>query len=381
MRTAGTATLAALGGSYELVVWADVWYNNQLVLSNIPVTSGSITSDIGQDVASRLQLTIADSTGKLAPLYPTDPLACYGQEININVGVAGGAAEAEPLSLGWFRIQDIDIHHAWFQIPSGAWRSGGCTIEITALDRMSILADARLLSVDQPNPGVTIFSEVRRLLGGMVPMGTIDLELVNVQVPTKIVYESDRVKNIAALATSLGAIVQMDANGYLNIKKATAYGDTPVWTFTAGTGGTIIDYTIHVSRDGVYNAVFVTGEANGDLAPCISIAYDLDPVSPSRWGGPFGQVPLFYSSPLIDSYAAADRAATTRLNDIIRGRDREFTFSVVPNHLIELDDPVQVILPDRIIPGRVTKMTLPLTPGSMSITIRSLDSSIVVIGD
>jgi len=381
MRTAGNATLATLGGSYRLSVWADVWYANQLVASEIPITGGSISFDISQDISSRLEIVVGDSGRDLTPVFPTDPLGCYGQEININVGVAGGSALAEPLSLGWFRIQHTEVNQKWYRNSSGAWRSGGSVINVTALDRMATLADARLLAVQQPPLGSTVFSEIRRLLGNLVPMGVIDSELADAQVPSNIVYEQDRVVNIVSLARALGAIVKMDSNGYLNVKRATAYGDTPIWTFTAGEGGTIIDYSVQMSRDGVYNSVMVTGEANQDLAPCIAIAYDLDPNSPSRWGGPFGEVPMFYSSPLITTYPAAQMAAATRLNNMIRGRDREFTFSVVPNHVVELDDPVEVILPDRTIPGRISKLTLPLTPGSMSVTIRALDSSIVVIGD
>jgi hypothetical protein len=46
------------------------------------------------------------------------------------------------------------------------------------------------------------------------------------------------------------------------------------------------------------------------------------------------------------------------------------------NFLLELDDPVTVELPDRSFDGRIVKMTLPLRPGPMAVTVRALDSSL-----
>jgi hypothetical protein len=56
-----------------------------------------------------------------------------------------------------------------------------------------------------------------------------------------------------------------------------------------------------------------------------------------------------------------------------------YTFSTLPNFLIELDDPVRVQLPDRLIQGRVVKLSLPLTPGAMTVSVRALDSFVTSI--
>ena len=381
MRTAGTGVLSTLGGSFKLQTWVDVWYNGNQIIDNMPVSEGSINYDITQDVQAQLQFKAADATGELVALLPTDPLACYGQEVNVSMGVSSGAQVAEPLSIGWFRIQDQEAEQKWIKTPSGQWRSGGSSIEVVACDRMQVIADAQMLVVSQPPTGATIFAEIARLVRGLVPMGTINVNLTNAQVPASIVYDKDRLKTLKALASALGGVLSINANGLLDVDVATPYGATPIWTFTIGDQGTISSYKMKMTRDGVYNAVMASGQATTDLAPVSAVAYDNDLASPTRWAGPFGQVPLFFDSPLLTTHAMAATAATTRLNNDARGRDREYTFSVVPNHLIELDDPVRVNLPDRVITGKITKMNLPLTPGAMTLTVRALDSSVVVLGN
>jgi hypothetical protein len=377
MRTSGTDLTTAFTGSYQLITYADAWYGGDQTADNLPVVGGSIEYDLDSDQRSTLKLTVASSDGALVPLLATDPLAPYGQEINISMAlVASGQAQTDPISIGWFRIQEPDATQKWLRRSSGAWRSGGAKIELTALDRMAILADARFLTADQPQAGATVLGEIARLVSDLVPMGDIDAGVDDKAVNSSIVYTEDRVAAIRSLAASTGTIPFIDSDGALRVHLPTAYGATPVATLTVGAGGVIGDYATAMTRDGVCNVVIATGEASGDLAPVQGIAYDLDPNSPTCFGGPFGSVPMFYSSPLLTTQAMAEAAAKTLLNSSRRGREREIVFSIIPNFLLELDDPVLVVLPDRTIAGRIVKMTLPLTPGAMSVTIRALDTSI-----
>jgi hypothetical protein len=381
MRFAPAGVASALGGSFQLLSWADVWYDGSPVLEQLPVTDGKIDFDIDQDVHGTLSLTVADADGSLSPLLPTDPLNSFGQEIHVSQAViSAGSPLAQPISVGWYRIQNSVTHQKWRRLPSGGWRSAGAQIEVTAHDRVAILADARFLAGDQPASNTTVLSEIARLVRGLVPLGNVDNTLSDRGIPKAIVYEQDRVKALAELADSIGAVIAIDSDGQLALRLPVADTATPVWTFTVGDGGSIIDYTIESTRDGVVNAVVATGEATGsDYAPVVGYAYDLDGASPTLYGGPFGRVPAFLSSPLLLTAASAGAAAATRLNTYKRGRDRVYTFDTLPNFLIELDDPVKVVLPDREIAGRVVRLTLPLTPGAMSVSVRALDSSVTSI--
>jgi len=346
---------------------------------DLPVTEGSITFDYDADVRSTLDLVIISDDPALLPLDFTDALQPYGQEVQVSMAAAASGKQAiEPTSIGWFRIQSAEQRERWRRKSDGTWRFGGFVYMLKAQDRMQILADARLLTPMQPLTTGTVFSEIERLNEDLVPVGDFSTALTDAAVSKSIVYEDDRLASMLALARSIGGDLTIDSNGQLVLRKPTQYGADPVWTFTCGDGGDVADYNIVTTRDGVINAVVARGEASTDHAAVQGVAFDNDPASPTRWGGPFGDVPLFYDSPLLLTATAAAAAATTRLNNYRRGREREFVVRVPPNFLLELDDPVQLELPNRTILGRIVKMQIPLRPTSMDVTVRALDSNVTV---
>jgi hypothetical protein len=405
-------------GSFELVAYVDAWFSNLPTRANLPIVGGTIEYTLDADVQATLHLTVVDSDGTLVPRRAGDILAPYGQELAVSMGanVSGQPVTDNPIPIGWFRIQQPTAHEKWLRTPPPAaatgtlavtagftgglldtlgrpsaalpakpvdvargWRHGGAVIEVVGLDRMAILADARFLTMSQPPVGATVFSEIARLVGDLVPLAGFDAALVDVTVPSGVVYQDDRVAALKALAAAVGGVLRFDAGGALRVAVPTPYGAVPVHTFTVGEAGDVVDYETTMTRDGITNAVVATGEASTDHAPLMAIAYDTDLGSPSRWGGPFGRVPEFFSSPLLTTAARAAAAARALLANERRGREREHTVQVVPNFLLELDDPAQIVLPDRMITGRIVKMALPLTPGLMSVTVRALDTADVLI--
>jgi hypothetical protein len=386
VRFADDNLTSALQGSFELITYADVWYDGEVIYDNLPLDSGSVEFDWDQDIQATLKARIPDPDGLLKPQSPYDPLNVNGQEISISQAIrAEGIIDSDPIEVGRYRIQESRVKSKWRKRPDGVWHRPSSFINVTALDRMQVLADARFLAPTQPPAAATVKSELSRLIGDLVPLGDFAATLTDAAVPRGTIYEDDRVAALQALARSIGGTIVIDPSGAAVLRQPTQYGATPVWTFRVGsdegfdaTTG-IADYELVLTRDGVINAVVATGEADPDHAPVQGVAYDLDGSSPSRWDGPFGQVPLFYSSPLLLTNAAAGAAARTRLNNYRRGREREYTVTVPPNPLIELDDPVLLELPDLTVTGRVVRMTLPLTPAAMQITIRALDSSVTVV--
>ncbi|MGH9251577.1 MAG: hypothetical protein ACRD0W_18955, partial [Acidimicrobiales bacterium] len=69
---------------------------------------------------------------------------------------------------------------------------------------------------------------------------------------------------------------------------------------------------------------------------------DLDPDSPTMYSGPFGKAPMFFTSPLITSNAMAQKAAATRLQNIL-GIEEGLRFSAIPHPALDLGDPIQVV--------------------------------------
>jgi hypothetical protein len=365
------------------VSYCDAWYAGDLTVDDLSIEDGSIDYDIDADIEATLNAVFDDPDGTLVPHKETDPLASYGQEINVSMSVVGvGQGLADPISLGWFRIQDCESNEKWLRKPNGQYRHGGAQHQITALDRMQAIADDPFLAPQQPPAAATIFGEIVRLSADLVPIGLFDPSLSDALVSRAIVYEGDRVAAMRQLAQSVGGALRFNSDGALYLAAPTVAGALPVWTFNVeatGVDGDIISYNSKVSRDGVVNAIVATGEAATDQAPVLGVAYDLDPGSPVRWGGPFGKVVGTFSSPLLTTSGMAGTAARTVLNNSRRGRERDWTFDAVANFLLELDDPVQLNLPDKTILGRIVKMSLPLRPGTMSVTVRALDTSVTEV--
>jgi hypothetical protein len=143
-----------------------------------------------------------------------------------------------------------------------------------------------------------------------------------------------------------------------------------VATFTDGDGGTVATAERTSTRDGVYNAVKATGAQSGDTPPVSAVVYDTDAASPVNWNGPYGHVPMFYSSPLITTTAEATAAATTRLGNVRRG-STAFKVDALIDPRLQVRDVVRVRTGTIAGVGRIDSMSIDLAPGAsgrMSLT-------------
>ena len=102
--------------------------------------------------------------------------------------------------------------------------------------------------------------------------------------------------------------------------------------------GALLGSAVGESREAVYNAVTASGEnLSDDFPPVTATVEDLDPTSPTRWGGPWGKRRRFYSSPLLTSTAQASRAAAAILATST-GQARTLTVDSVCNPALEDGD-------------------------------------------
>jgi hypothetical protein len=121
-----------------------------------------------------------------------------------------------------------------------------------------------------------------------------------------IVVEESRYDALREIATALGKVMHFDGEGRLVIRSAPSPTGPPRWSVRAGQGGVLVNAARSLSREGVYNGVVVRGEGGDTTAPVLAVVVDGDPRSPTRWGGAFGKVPRFWSSPLITDAEAAE---------------------------------------------------------------------------
>jgi hypothetical protein len=120
-----------------------------------------------------------------------------------------------------------------------------------------------------------------------------------------------------------------------------------------------------------FNAVVATGESTSNDTPFRGVAYDLDPASPTFYGGKFGRRPTFWTSPLITSTGMASSSARTMLQKQL-GLAESLTIPLSPHPGLEPGQPVKVLRPDMGIDTihQVDHYTLPLGAGAGQLDTR-----------
>lgn len=361
---------AALQGSVRPLMVVDAWYDGSPVMTDVPVSGGSVDLDTDRTIHGSLSLEAASSDDSLAPRSWDSPLAPFGSELQVRVGFQTSRGN-EFVSLGWYRIDSSDPKEEWqfYDDPTDpdapklqAYK--GTTVAVESADRMSHLDDARFLSPETPASLSSVQAEIVRIAGGIVPLASW-AGVPDAAIPASIAYQTSRVQAIQDLAGVMGYKARMNANGQLTLVPVASTGD-PVWTITVGSEGTAVNWSRKLDRSQLYNGVVASGTTAEGVA-VVGIATEQD--GPLRYGGPFGRVLYGHSSPLITSTSAAQADATTRLASLIRDRVVPVTVRCIAHPALELDDIVALELPDATLTGPVSSIQWPLPPTSMELTV------------
>lgn len=333
---------------------------------DMPVVSGAVELDATADVFATLDLVIPGVdpvTGR--PWFPrraVDTLAPYGAELFVRVGVdLGDRTLWSPL--GYFRIDDLDQSDA----------SDG-PIRISGSDRMAGIIDARLVEPVEFGRSATYAQVVTALVQDTHPLAVVafDDDSGDRSIGRRLIVEEDRYEALRDLAESLGKLVWWDGEGILRVADAPD-ATAPVWHIRAGRHGVLVSAQRRVTRQGIYNAVVAQGEATSG-APARAVVADDGPRSPTRWGGPFGKVPRFYSSPLLTTRGQARAAAASILRRSL-GMPYSVSLGAVTNPALRPHDPILVTLRDGSRDLHIVDtMSIPLTAGGgpMQLSTRSM---------
>lgn len=288
----------------------------------IGIEAGEIVYDATARVWSSMQMETPgideyDGSSRF-PRFPDSLLAPYGNEVYIRAGIRTGP-DVLWVPLGYYRIDDTDQQ-----------RTSNGKIRIAGQDRWAGLEDARLLIPRQYRAEQTRSAVVSGLVREVYPDAVIAWDDDSDQLPLgrDLIVERDRAGALTDIAESIGKVTYFDSEGILRFEDVPD-PDRIVWDIRAGVNGVLVDSARRVNRDGAYNAVVATGEGSTGAA-VQGIAVDVGEHSPTRWGGRFGQKPRFYSSPLLTTGVAAQKAARTILLDHL-GVPYSATFGTVPN--------------------------------------------------
>lgn len=333
MRPVSQDFLETIRGSHKMVADARILTSYQTGVEpsgvDIPIVAGDVAADATAAIRSTLDMT-TDGNASWSR-EPDGLLTPYGNEVFVRRGIEYGDGAQEWVSLGYFRITDVEQDDA----PDGP-------IRIAASDRMRGLVDARLTSVTQFTKNATFLSVFNNLVHSVYPTAVIefDFDATTTTIGRAAVVEEDRHAFLRDLVAARGKIMYFDHAGVLQIKDRPNPG-LAVFDFNQGPGGVVVSQSRALSREGVYNGVLVTGESADDEPPVRALAFDNSPNSPTYWRGKFLRVPRFYSSPLITTTQQAQDAARAVLLGSL-GLPYNINLSAVPNPALEVLDPVTV---------------------------------------
>lgn len=331
----------------------------------LTVLDGEVEVDGTARIRSTLDLTV---DGVHWPTLATDPLAPYGQEIYIRRGIQYSDALVEYVGLGYFRVEEVERDE-----PGGP-------VRITGSDRMAGLDEADLIGATYFGPTASLGFIASTLVLDVYPDAEIvwDDDTDDAVTTRALVAEGNRFDFLDDLLRGVGKIWYWDGNGRLQIKSLPDPGDV-VATIASGPGGNLLlRAEEQMTRKGVYNAVVVSGEASDIYDPIRAVAYDADPSSPTRYGGRFGKVPYFFSSPTVQSLTGAQQAAAMMLRRRL-GLPYRLDLDLYPNPALEPYDPVLADTAAGYRRHQLESLTIPLTPdGAMQ--ARTRDQTTVLIG-
>lgn len=374
MRPVSAAFLSTLRGSHTALSRVRVVEPFQTgvepVGTELAVLGGSVSLDGHADVRATLDVEV-DGTG-MWPGKPTDLLAPYGNELYVERGLMVGNTPTW-VGLGYYRIYTPEQSEP----PDGP-------IRISARDRMSGIIDSKLEAPVAFTPNHTIAQVYERLVLDVYPDADIVYDFLadGIALNRAAVVEEDRYTFLRDVALSLGRVMYFDYAGRLQVRTPPSLR-SPVWTVDYGHDGVLTSLSRALTREGVFNAVAVEGEAADDRPPARATARDMGPDSPTYWFGKFGKVVRRVSSPLVTSTSQAANVARTELAKAI-GAPYTVDFGVVPNPALEPFDPILIRLDSRAVDERHVIQTLSIGLGpedGMTGTSREITQSSIDVGE
>jgi hypothetical protein len=350
----------ALRESHTVIVRATIYRPDNPTPLVARVIDGSVRADRDARVRRQGQLRVAFSVEDDAAAVRMLP---FGGWVKLERGILYGDGVREYVPVGYMRVDAV------------TWDADEGVATLTLADRMAQVQDEAFTTPWNPaglKPSDAIRQAVTDVFGASITY-TI---LTNPATETALgdaTYDDDRAAAISGLAASLGAEAWFDPSGNFILAPSPDLASlAPVWAIDAGASGALEVATEALDRTNVRNGVAVRGQGDGSAVPIFSLAIDSDPSSPTRWGGPFGKVPLVVGLTSVVTQAQADATAASLLR-LRLGLARTLTLQSLPNPAVEPGDSVQVTFADgRTEEQLVNAIEIPLTAtDSLSLTTTS----------
>lgn len=391
------ANYADLGGTYSSYSDLSNFYQSygsvKLVITteNVYSDTGLVPDDAFDILApfgNELRLWRGTEIVTIQRLSYSDLSETYTSYSDINTLVDSYGALAqiteevvqdELVPLGVFIITKVDIEEV----------EGGVNITVQGQDRSLKVSRNRWINTYTVAKNTNVVTAITRLLENRWD----DIELAfasSDETVGKSVFgtetDNDPWQDARKLAKSAGLDLYFDGNGVARLAPVPTYEEaTPVEIYLENEEAMVLNVKRSLNTEQTYNGVIAIGSNSNSDEIFRAEAWDEDPESPTYRYGNFGSVPRFYSSPMIQTTAAARKVANALLNRS-KGAQESISWNQIVDPSLEAGDLIklqnrgtkvnQLLIIDR--------MTIPLqTSSSMSCiarTIRTMTDE-EVVGD
>ena len=343
------------------------WSNGAVrpILAELEVLGGSVRVDRWADHRRSLDLTIAASS-PLLPLTSSSPVAPYGNELRVRMGVW------DPTATGGRQMVDLGV----FGIESAEPRDAGgrVAVSLRGVDRSKRIARAGFTRTWGTEAGETYTDAIMRILDWAYP-GVPRSVMTDPRACPRLLWEPTRANPWQAtleLARGMAAEALVDIDGQVIVRSLADAATVPVWSFVDGTDNTAVEISTPMEAEGGFNGVVVFGESVGD-APVVAVRWDDSPVSPTNYLGGYGKRPKYIQSSAVKDQATADALADAEMARMV-GVSELLSLTAITHPGLDAGDIISVTHPRA---GQVDSrwiidsLEIPLRPDElMSVTAR-----------
>jgi len=338
--------------------------------SDLPFIDGSVRATLNSRVARVLSLSVDRSWFPLLPSGSVDTgglLTPFGNRLAAYRGITYGDGSVVKFPVFYGRIEQVQMT-----------RNG--SISVAANDLAADVVDAQFEVPQSSVPTNTITTEFRRLVRDALSdavFGTSDLTATKIP---PLAWQNDRAQALDDMSATIAMLWYPLADGSFvqRLVPWTNPGQVAQVTLSDGTGAAagannaVSDWTITVSRTGVYNAVVFASERQDGTAPVFATVRDLATGSPTNYLGNFGRKPLLIQNQAALSQSQCLAAAHSALNAATAITQTWDPVSVVPDASLELGDLIDMTAEGAASTQVVVGFTLPLREtGDMSLSLRA----------
>ena len=330
-------------------------YLSGSLLATLPIVGGTVTADCRRtkmrDATVNLGLSEDFTQEQLYAL-----LSAPGMEITIERGFVAADGTTLGAALGRFVIDELS-----YQRDPGA-----TTLAATLSDLSQRISRARWTdpyTIEAATPlcdalGAILvdrWPQVRSGITSVTTPGTIAAQVILAAGDS-----SDPWADASKLAAAYGYSLFFDGAGVAQAPAAPVLAPaSAVFSFSMGEAAVMTQQTRVAALQRTYNGVIVSGEAPELAAPVRGEAWDAAPQSATYYLGPFGKVPMFYSSPLIATTDQANATAAAMLSRVL-GHVEQLSWSQVVHPGLKPLDVVTVELTEGVLtPYILDAVTIP----------------------